>query len=174
LLPTENLDEIFTWQETRQVSQSLTFNYQRQLFLLEDTPETRPLAGKRVVVSELNDGTVQVRHDGKVLAMTIFSKEEARITQGAMVSNKLLSGVLQHIKDKQAKKDSDKVVKLRTKRDKRLLLLRLPGTTSQSTRESAFVSGRPIASGIWRPSAWQGRPSLAARPTRRLDRRTWL
>jgi hypothetical protein len=77
-----------------------------------------------VTVYELNDGTVQVRHNGKVLAMTVFSKEEARITQGAIVSNKLLSGVLQHIKDKQAKKDSEKVVKLHTKRDKRLLLHR--------------------------------------------------
>ena len=94
------------------------------MFLLEDTEATRTLAGKRLTVYELNDGTVQVRHDGKVLTMTSFAKEEPQITQGAIVSNKLLSGVLQHIKDKQAKKDSDKVVKLRTKRDKRLLLQR--------------------------------------------------
>lgn len=40
LLPTEVLDEIFTWQETRKLSQSLSFNYQRQLFLLTDTEET--------------------------------------------------------------------------------------------------------------------------------------
>jgi hypothetical protein len=34
---------------------------------------------------------------------------------------KLLAGVLQHIKDKQAEKDKDKLSKLRTKRDRRLL-----------------------------------------------------
>ena len=29
MLPSEKLDDIFTWQETRRASQSLTFNYQR-------------------------------------------------------------------------------------------------------------------------------------------------
>jgi len=128
VLATENLDDIFTWQETRQVSQSLTFNYQRQLFLPEDTEATRTLAGKRLTVYELNDGTVQVRHDGKVLTMTSFAKEEAKITQGAIVSNKLLSGVLQQIKDKQATKDSENLAKARTKRDKPLLLQRIKAT----------------------------------------------
>jgi hypothetical protein len=39
----------------------------------------------------------------------------------AIVSNKLLAGALQFIKDKQAEKDVEKFSKLRTKRDKRLL-----------------------------------------------------
>ena len=121
VLATEKLDDIFTWQETRRVSQSLTFSYQKRLFLLQDAPETRALAGKRVTVVELNDGTVQARHDGKVLSMKSFSKDDAQITQGAIVSNKLLSGALQHIKDKQATKDLEKLNKARTKREKRLL-----------------------------------------------------
>ncbi len=128
VLATENLDDIFTWQETRQVSQSLTFNYRRQLFLLEHTEATRTLADKRLTVYELNDGTVQIRHDGKVLAMTSFAKEEAQITQGAIVSNKLLSGVLQQFKDKQATKEPENLAKARTKRYKRLLLQRIKAT----------------------------------------------
>jgi hypothetical protein len=44
--------------------------------------------------------------------------------RSSRAEHKLLLGVLQHIKDSQAKRDSDKVVKLRTKRDKRLLLQR--------------------------------------------------
>jgi transposase len=121
LLPTEVLDEIFTWQETRKLSQSLSFNYQRQLFLVPDTEETRLLAGQRLTVVELSDGTVQARHAGKLLPLTRFSKDDAEITQGTIVSNKLLAGALQHIKDKQAEKDTDKLAKLRTKRDRRLL-----------------------------------------------------
>jgi len=124
MLQSENLDDIFTWQETRRVSQSLSFNYQRRLFLLQETDETRTLAGQRVTVSELDDGTVQVRHAGKVLPMTQFGKVDANITQGAVVANKMLAGVLQQIKDKQAKKDSDKFDKLRTQREKRLHLQR--------------------------------------------------
>ena len=104
VLPTEVLDEIFTWQETRKLSQSLSFNYQRQLFLVPDTEETRLLAGQRVTVVELSDGTVEARHAGKLLPLTRFSKDDAEITQGTIVSNKLLAGVLQHIKGKQAEK----------------------------------------------------------------------
>jgi hypothetical protein len=64
---------------------------------------------------------VQARHAGKLLPLTRFGKDAAEITQGAIVSNKLLAGVLQHIKDKQAEKDVENVSKLRTKREKRLL-----------------------------------------------------
>jgi hypothetical protein len=57
----------------------------------------------------------------KLLPLTRFSKDDAEISQGAIVSNKLLAGALQLIKDKQAEKDVEKLAKLRTKRDKRLL-----------------------------------------------------
>ena len=73
-----------------------------QLFLVADTEETRLLAGQRVTVVELSDGTVQARHGGKLLPLTRFGKDDAEITQGAIVSNKLLAGALQFIKDKQA------------------------------------------------------------------------
>ena len=63
-------------------------------------------------------------HDGKTLSITRFGKDDAQITQAAVVSNKLLSSVLQHIKDKRAKKDSAKLATLRNKRQKRLLLQR--------------------------------------------------
>jgi hypothetical protein len=108
-------------QETRKLSQSLSFNYQRQLFLVPDTEETRLLAGQRLTVIELSDGTVQARHAGKLLPLTRFSKDDAEITQGAIVSNKHLAGALQVIKDRLAEKDVAKLAKLRTKRDKRLL-----------------------------------------------------
>jgi hypothetical protein len=64
---------------------------------------------------------VQARHDGKVLPLTRFNKDDSEITQGAIVSNKMLAGALQFIKDKQAEKDVAKLAKLRTKREKRLL-----------------------------------------------------
>ncbi len=127
VLASEVLEEIFTWQETRKLSQSLTFNYQRQLFLLPDTEETRILAGQRITVVELSDGTVQARHGGTLLPLTRFSKDDAQITQGAIVSNKMLAGALQFIKDKQAEKDVEKLAKLRTKREKRLLEERSKG-----------------------------------------------
>jgi hypothetical protein len=66
LQPGEVLDDIFTWQETRKLSRSLTFNYQRQLYVVAETHETRRLAGRRLTVVELADGTVQARHAGSL------------------------------------------------------------------------------------------------------------
>src|SRR4051812_3108680 len=43
-----------------------------------------------------------------------FGKDDAEISQGAIVSNKLLAGALQFIKDKQAEKDVEKLSELRT------------------------------------------------------------
>jgi hypothetical protein len=117
VLSNEVLEEIFTWQETRKLSQSLSFNLQRQLFLVPDTEETRLLAGQRVTVVELSDGTMQARHGSKLLPLTRVGKDDAEITQRAIVSNKLLAGAVQFIKDKQA----EKLAQLRTKREKRLL-----------------------------------------------------
>jgi len=45
MLPNEKLDDIFTWQETRRVSRSLSFNYQRKHFLL---------CGNRPIVNRQN------------------------------------------------------------------------------------------------------------------------
>jgi hypothetical protein len=125
VLESERLDEIFTLQETRKVSQSLSFNYQRQLYLFNDTEETRLLTGKRVTVYESEDGSVHVRHDGKTFPLRRFGKDDAQITQAAIVSNKHLAGVLQAIKDKQQKKDLEKLSKPQTKRKKRLLEQRI-------------------------------------------------
>jgi hypothetical protein len=60
---------------------------------------------------------VQARHAGKLLPLTRFGRDDAEITQGAIVSNKLLASALQSIKDKQAERDVEKLAKLMTKRD---------------------------------------------------------
>ena len=45
LQPHENLDEIFTSQEPRTLSKSLTLQYDRVLFLIEPSPENHDLVG---------------------------------------------------------------------------------------------------------------------------------
>ncbi len=55
---------------------------------------------------------------------TEFGKDDARISQGTIVSNKLLNGALEHIKQQQAIKDAEKLSGLRTLREKTLLLKR--------------------------------------------------
>ena len=115
---------MLTWQETRQVSAALTVNYQRRLYLLEETERSRPLAGKAITVVESRDGTVELRVGAKAFPFREFEKDDARITQGAIVSNKLLAGALQQIKLQQAARDADKLRRLRTHREPQLLLKR--------------------------------------------------
>jgi transposase len=127
LLANENLDDVLTWQETRQVSVSLTVNYQRRLYLLKETDQARALAGKSITVVESKDGSLQLRVGSRSFPFTEFNKDDARVTQGAIVSNKLLAGALQQIKEQQAVRDADKLRRLRTHRERQLQLKRTAG-----------------------------------------------
>jgi hypothetical protein len=127
LLANENLDDVLTWQEKRQVSASLTVNYQRRLFLLKETDQARALAGRSITVIEFKDGSLQLRFDSRSFPFTELNKDDARVTQGAIVSNKLLAGALQPIKEQQAVRDADKLRRLRTHRKRQLQLKRTAG-----------------------------------------------
>ncbi|MEO6601160.1 MAG: ISNCY family transposase, partial [Polyangiaceae bacterium] len=79
LLPSENLTEILSWQETRKVSLSLTVNYQRRLYLLVENDQTRAPRGKSITVVESKDGTVQMRDGSISFPFAEFGKDDARI-----------------------------------------------------------------------------------------------
>lgn len=130
LLDSEVLDDIFALQERRKVSKSLTIHYQRRLYLLENVPETRALAQKEAIVYEFRDGTVEFRSGPRRLAATEFAKDEARISQGTIVANKLLAGALEHIKKQQELRDAERLPELRTKRQKALLVQRAAASDS--------------------------------------------
>jgi transposase len=121
LLESESLDEVFVWKELRKVSKNLTVHFQRKLYLLENTEHAQGLAGKTATVCESDDGTVTIRDGKHILPARPFEKDDARISQGAIVSNKLLAGALQHIKKQQAQKDQARLQNLRTRRERRLL-----------------------------------------------------
>ena len=75
LLPSMVLEDIFQLQEERKVSRNLTLHYKRTLYVLEPTPETHDLKGKRVQIFEDDDGNVSIRANGAKLAVRPFSKE---------------------------------------------------------------------------------------------------
>jgi hypothetical protein len=102
--PDEDLDLIFAWRTPRCVSKSLTLQYDKMLYLLTDSPETRKLAGCYIDVYHYPDGRIEPRANGTALPFTIFDRL-SEIDQGAIVDNKRLGHVLGLAKLVQEKRD---------------------------------------------------------------------
>jgi hypothetical protein len=115
----EDLALIFTWQEDRKVSKELTLHYRRGFYLIESSPETLVLRGKRCRVHTHADGRIELRYRGRSLPFRAFD-DNRRVTQASIVPNKRLGDVLQRIQAKQRKRDdkllANKSVRLRRKK----------------------------------------------------------
>jgi transposase len=133
LLPHEHLSSVFTLQESRRLTQNLTLHYKRVLYLVQPSPEAEKARGQRVMVSEAADGSVHIAHDGKELEARAFPKD-ARVDQGAVVSNKYLAGALEDIQRRQVARDEATLATRRlTLRDEDLLRRRM-GREGLTTR----------------------------------------
>ena len=106
LLPSEDLTEIFTFQELRRITAQLTVNYKRGLYVLEDSVENRRLRRTTALVSEAADGTVTIRGDGRVLAYHLHPRDHAQLVPGVVVEHKHLDGVFAWIAAQQHERDA--------------------------------------------------------------------
>ncbi len=95
-----DLDEVFAWKEERTVSNSLTLQYDKVLFILEPNEITRPLARQRVTIFDYPDGRFVIKHQGRELPYRIFDKVQ-QVDQAAIVENKRLGPVLAYIAERQ-------------------------------------------------------------------------
>jgi hypothetical protein len=135
LQPFEDLARIFSWQETRLVSKSLTLNYKRVLYVLDPTDTARAARRKTVGIEEREDGSLSFWHGEHELLATAFPKEH-RVQQGEVVENKRLSAALNFIKEQQRERTEAKVAKpSTTRRDARLLRAGTPRRTAMDPQE---------------------------------------
>jgi hypothetical protein len=104
IMPHEDLNEIFSWQENRTLSKNLTLQYDKALYLIEDSVDNRSLARNKVTVFEYFDGAIKIKCNNRELPYRIFDKIK-KVDQGEIVSNKRLGAVLNFIKEKQDKND---------------------------------------------------------------------
>lgn len=100
LLRHERLEDIFTWQEQRSVSQALTLQYDKVLYLLEPSPENQRLVGKRVTVIDYPDNRLRIEHEGRNLKYRQFDKL-TQVHQAEIVPHKRLSAMLSFIQQQQ-------------------------------------------------------------------------
>jgi len=101
----EDLDALLTWRELRRVTKSLTVQYDRVMYLLEDTPANRKLIHRYIDVWEYPDGRIEVRANGTALPCVPYDRLAA-IDQGAVIEHKRLGHALQVAQALQAQRDN--------------------------------------------------------------------
>jgi hypothetical protein len=100
----ENLDLILTCRVPRRVSNALTVQYDRVIYMLADTAENRHLIHKYLDVFEYPDGRIEIRVNGAALPYLEYDRL-SQIDQGAELDNKRLSHALQLAQVIQAQRD---------------------------------------------------------------------
>ena len=99
--PRDRLDDAFSWQVERTLSQALTLQYDKVLFILDPTEEAQAAIGKRVTVADYPDGRLVISYKGQTLPYRTFDKIR-KVNQAAVVENKRLGPLLEMIKLYQA------------------------------------------------------------------------
>ncbi|ECB6308710.1 helix-turn-helix domain-containing protein [Salmonella enterica subsp. enterica serovar Corvallis] len=103
----DDLAAFFTWREPRRVSKSLTVQYDKVLYLIEDSELSRRAIGKYIEVWHYPDGRKELRLNGVILPYSIYDRLQ-EIDQGAIVDNKRLGRTLDFIKLVQGKRDNNR------------------------------------------------------------------
>jgi hypothetical protein len=89
----DDLEDAFAWKEERTISQALTLQYDKVIFILEPTEQAKAAIGKRVTVADYPDGRLAIRHNGVELAYRTFDKLR-QVDQRAIADNKRLGPIL--------------------------------------------------------------------------------
>ncbi|VWC52663.1 integrase [Burkholderia lata] len=132
-----------TWRETRRVTKSLTVQYDRVMYLLDDTLANRKLIHRYIDVWEYPDGRIEIRADGCVLPCRQYDRL-AEIDQGAVIEHKRLSHVLQVAQALQAQRDNRRASGSPSRTNQGLEVRkpeRLDGTKKQREFTQADVDG---------------------------------
>ena len=119
----DDLDDAFAWKEERTLSQALTLQYDKVLFILEPTDQAKAAVGKRVRVVDYPDGRLAIRYKGIELAYHTFDKLR-QVSQASIVENKQLGAALAFIRGQQLSREpehrSDRAPRRRDQHNPRL------------------------------------------------------
>src|SRR6202046_958754 len=87
------IDDIFSWQESRAVTRSLTLQYDKVVYLIKPGPENDQIAGQHVTVFDYPDGRFKIRYEGRELPYSVFDRL-SQIRQADIVNKKRLGATL--------------------------------------------------------------------------------
>jgi len=100
----DDLDDAFAWKEERTLSQALTLQYDKVMFILKPSEQAKAAIGKRVTVVDYPDGRLSIRYRGVELAYRTFDKIR-QVSQAAIVENKQLGAALAFIREEQLRRE---------------------------------------------------------------------
>lgn len=103
----DDLAAFFTWREPRRVSKSQTVQYDKVIYLIEDSEISRKAIGKYIEVWHYPDGRKELKLNGVALPYSTYDRL-SEIDQGAIVDNKRLGRTLEYIKLVQDKRDNNR------------------------------------------------------------------
>jgi hypothetical protein len=101
----ESLERALTWRKARRVTKTLTVQYDRVLYLLEDTDANRALIHRDIEVWEYPDGRTQLQAGERALVCRQYDRL-TEVDQGAIVECKRLAHVLELAQAVQAQRDN--------------------------------------------------------------------
>lgn len=131
---TEELDDMFAWQETRKLTKSLTFRYDKMIYLVDPTEENSRIAGENIMVYDYPDGTLAFKYGYRALSCQAFDKLDC-IDQGKIVDNKRLGTVLKLAQDKMDELD---------RQDKRSRSKSMPKRRAQARVQEQLRTVNPV------------------------------
>jgi hypothetical protein len=103
----DNLDDAFAWKEEPALSQALTLQYDKVIFILEPSEQAKAAIGRRVTVIDYPDGRLAIRYRGLELAYRTFDKLR-QVSQAAIVENKQLGAALAFIREEQLRREPER------------------------------------------------------------------
>jgi hypothetical protein len=103
----DDLEDAFAWKEERTLSQALTLQYDKVIFILEPSEQAKAAIGKRVTVADYPDGRLSIRYNGVELAYRTFDKVR-QVDQGAIADNKSLGPILAMIRNEQLRRGPER------------------------------------------------------------------
>src|SRR5262249_38089497 len=128
----DDLDDAFAWKEERTLSQALTLQYDKVVFILEPSEQAKAAIGKRVTVVDYPDGRLAIRYRGVELAYRTFDKIR-QVSQAAIVENKQLGAALAFIRDQQLRREPERRSGPRRGDQRATIQGRLSGSTSRAS-----------------------------------------
>jgi Winged helix-turn helix len=114
----DDLEDAFAWKEERTLSQALTLQYDKVVFVLAPSEQAKAAIGKRVTVFDYPDGRLSIRYKGVDLAYRTFDKLR-QVSQADIVENKRLSAALAFIREQQIKRAETRSRSAPRRRDQR-------------------------------------------------------